>query len=89
MDLIPINLKDNQLALKNCVFLPSTYAKVPDSTVHVKIKEKIIKACFSPIIDKTNIGASKNIREYLSLDLVHPVKVEPCEKLDEKKNGLK
>ena len=77
MDLIPINLKSNDMALNNCLYLPQKLAKDPDAIVHVKVKGRMIKAMFSQIIDSTNIGASKNLREYLGLDLVNPVKVLP------------
>lgn len=78
MDLIPINLKSNEMALKNCLYISSKLAKDPSSVVHVKIKGRIIKCMFSPIIDNSNLGASKNLREYLGLDLVNPVRVEPA-----------
>lgn len=75
MDLIPINLKSNDMALNNCLYLPTKLAKDPNATVYVKIKGRIIKCKFTPVIESTNIGASKNLRDYLGLDLVHPVKV--------------
>lgn len=75
MELIPINLKSNEMALKNCVYLSSKLAKDPNSTVHVKIKNRFIKCMFSQIIDNTNVGASKNLREFLGLDLVNAVRI--------------
>ena len=62
MDLIPIDLKSNEMALKNCVYLSTKLAKDPSSTVHVKIKNKFIKCMFSQIIESNNLGASKNLR---------------------------
>jgi hypothetical protein len=50
MNLIPINLKSNEMALKNCLYLSTKLAKDPTATVHVKIKNKIIKTMFSQII---------------------------------------
>lgn len=88
MDLIPINLKSNEMALKNCVYLPSNLAKDPNSTVHVKIKNRYIKCMFSSIIDAKNVGASKNLREFLGLDLVNPVHIEPAEPLSPEKYGI-
>ena len=88
MDLIPINLKSNEMALNNCLYISSALAKDPSTVVHVRIKGRIIKCMFSQIIDATNVGASKNLREYLGLDLVNPVKVEPTEPLRQDKYGL-
>jgi len=50
MDLIPINLKSNEMALKNCIFLSDKNARDPNAVVHVKIKNKLIKCMFSKII---------------------------------------
>lgn len=50
MDLTPINLKSNEMALKNCLYLSTKLAKDPNAVVHVKIKNKIIKTMFSQII---------------------------------------
>lgn len=63
------------MALKNCLYISNKLAKDPNSVVHIKIKNKIIKCMFSPIIDNSNIGASKNLREFLGLDLVNTVRV--------------
>lgn len=62
MNLIPINLKSNEMALKNCIYLSNKLAKDPNAVVHVKINGKLIKCMFSQIIENTNLGASKNLR---------------------------
>lgn len=63
------------MAIHNCLYLSTALAKDPNAVVHVKIKDKIIKCKFSQIIEKANLGTSKNLREYLSIDLVHGVRV--------------
>jgi hypothetical protein len=50
MDLIPINLKSNEMALKNCVYLSTKVARDPSAVVQVKIKKFIVKCMFSQII---------------------------------------
>lgn len=50
MNLIPINLKSNEMALKNCVYLSNKLARDPNAVVHIKINGKYIKCMFSQII---------------------------------------
>lgn len=76
------------MALNNCVYISSKLAKDPNAVVHVRIKDRIMKCMFSPIIEETNLGASKNIREYLGVDVVHAVKVEPTEPMNPSKYGI-
>ena len=50
MEVLPINLKSNEMALQNAIFLPLTLAKDPNSTVHIKINDKLIKSRFTATI---------------------------------------
>ena len=77
MEVKAINLKSNDMALKNCVYLPAALAKDPNATVHIIIKGKYIKSKFSSIIEKPTIGLGKALREYLEIDLVHPFEITP------------
>lgn len=62
MEVKAVNLKSNDMALKNCVYMPVGLAKDPDATVHIIIKGKYIKAKFSSIIEKPTIGLGKALR---------------------------
>ena len=88
-EVVPINLKSNTLALNNSAYLSSKRWKDPTKTIHIKIKDKYIKCKFIDEIPPDNIGMSKNLREFLQLDTVHPVLVELISKVDESKLYLK
>ncbi len=79
MNLTPINLKDNNLAIQNCVFLPTSLAKDPSKVVNIKVKQQILKCKFSSDIDAGRIGMSKNIRDFLGVDTEEPVVAAPYE----------
>ena len=79
MEATAVNLKSNEMAIKNCVYLPVSLAKDPNATVHITIKGKYIKAKFSSLIEKPTVGIGKALREYLGIDLVHPFQITPTE----------
>ena len=86
---IPTNLKSNILALQNCIFISSKKTKDPSQTIHLKIKDKYIKCRYSNDVREDNLGMSKNIREYLSLDTAHSIVAQPISGIDESKLYLK
>ena len=77
MDLVPTNLLDKEHVLNNCAYLSPLLAKDPSKSIHIRIKNKIIKTSFIKGVEKNNIAMSKNLREFVGVDMVNPVRVEP------------
>ena len=62
IEVVPVNLKSNILALSNCVYLSSKRKKTESKFVHVKIKDRYLKCKFLDELKDDAIGMSKNIR---------------------------
>lgn len=73
MSFVVTNLPNNDFAVNNSVYLPRSKKGAPT----VKINEKYFKCAFAEEMEPNKIGLSKNIRDYLGIELNQAVKVEP------------
>lgn len=83
MNLTVCNIS-NELAKNNAVYISSQLAKDPTRTVNVRINSsKIFKCCFSPELERSKIGMSKNVRAFIGTDIGQQVLTEPVD-MDDK-----